>query len=58
MNFSPWSSLMNITGDGPGPRAAHSCEYIGNKLFFFGGWNGKKALNDIFFFNLENMTWY
>ena len=31
----------------PGPRAAHSSDLIGNKLYVFGGWNGKKALNDL-----------
>lgn len=57
MNISPWNSLSNLLGDGPTPRAAHSCEIIGNKLLFFGGWNGKKALNDLYVLNLDNLTW-
>lgn len=32
---------------GPGPRAAHSCNLINGKLFVFGGWNGKRGLNDL-----------
>jgi hypothetical protein len=25
----------------PGPRAAHSCNLLGNTIFTFGGWNGE-----------------
>ena len=41
-----WSQpAINTDGpvSGPGPRAAHSCDLIGNKLYVFGGWNGKKV---------------
>lgn len=41
----------------PGPRAAHSCNLIGNKLFVFGGWNGKKGLNDLNVLNVDTMEW-
>ena len=27
--------------------STHRCDLIGNKLYVFGGWNGKKALNDL-----------
>ena len=50
-------SLVNLKFN-QGPRAAHSCELIGNKLYVFGGWNGKKALNDMYVLNLENLQWY
>eukprot|EP00743_Colponemidia_sp_Colp-15_P006964 GILK01007515.1.p1 GENE.GILK01007515.1~~GILK01007515.1.p1 ORF type:complete len:519 (+),score=68.21 GILK01007515.1:65-1558(+) len=43
--------------DAPGPRAAHSCDIINNKLFIFGGWNGKKALNDLHNLEIETMVW-
>lgn len=32
----------------PGPRAAHSCNVIGSKLYLFGGWNGQAGLNDLY----------
>jgi hypothetical protein len=57
MKISPWLLLPDLIGEGPGPRAAHSCELINDKLFFFGGWNGKKALNDIYILDLENCNW-
>jgi len=40
----------------PGPRAAHSADLIGNKLFLFGGWNGKKALNDLHILDVDQLT--
>ena len=41
----------------PGARAAHSCHLIQNKLFLFGGWNGREALNDLFLLDLDSMMW-
>lgn len=41
----------------PGPRAAHSSDLIRNKLYVFGGWNGKKALNDLHILDVDLMTW-
>eukprot|EP00744_Colponema_vietnamica_P003773 GILI01005726.1.p1 GENE.GILI01005726.1~~GILI01005726.1.p1 ORF type:complete len:497 (+),score=112.38 GILI01005726.1:197-1687(+) len=41
----------------PGPRAAHSCDFINNKLYIFGGWNGKKALNDLYTLDVETLIW-
>jgi N-acetylneuraminic acid mutarotase len=54
---NPWKSIPIQQSDPPGPRAAHSCEIIGRKIYLFGGWNGKKALNDLFIFNLETFKW-
>jgi hypothetical protein len=54
---SPWKCLQTPPSETPGPRAAHSCEIIGKKLYLFGGWNGRKALNDIFMFNIETNKW-
>ena len=42
----------------PGARAAHSCDVIGNKLYIFGGWNGKKALNDLHILDTDEQRWY
>lgn len=39
-----WSQPVTKPTEGPGQRAAHSCDLIANRLYVFGGWNGKKAL--------------
>jgi hypothetical protein len=41
----------------PGPRAAHSCNLIGNRMIVFGGWNGKKGLNDLHVLDIDKMEW-
>eukprot|EP00392_Amoebophrya_sp_AT5.2_P017105 g17421.t1 len=41
----------------PGPRAAHSCDVIDMKLYVFGGWNGKKALNDLNILSVQANIW-
>jgi hypothetical protein len=40
-----------------GCRAAHSCDKVGNFLYIFGGWNGKKALNDLYVLDLDKLIW-
>lgn len=51
-----WQAL-DSSEDIPGPRAAHSCDLIDNKLYVFGGWNGKKALNDLHILDIASMAW-
>jgi N-acetylneuraminic acid mutarotase len=41
----------------PGPRAAHSFDILENRIIVFGGWNGKKALNDLHIFDFQSGTW-
>lgn len=42
----------------PSARAAHSCDVIGcSKLYVFGGWNGKKAMNDLHLLDANTMQW-
>mmetsp|Transcript_88738 Transcript_88738/g.185549 ORF Transcript_88738/g.185549 Transcript_88738/m.185549 type:complete len:522 (-) Transcript_88738:66-1631(-) len=41
----------------PGPRAAHSCDVIDGRLYIFGGWNGKKALNDLHVLDVTTGSW-
>lgn len=41
-----------------GYRAAHSCDKVGNCLYIFGGWNGKRALNDLHILDIDKMTWF
>lgn len=42
-----WSQPL-VSGQGPGPRRAHTATLVGNKIYVFGGGDGKKALNDVF----------
>ena len=51
-----WGELES-SDEIPGPRAAHSCDLIDNKLYVFGGWNGKKALNDLHILDIASMSW-
>ena len=37
-------------------RARHSAVVHNAKVFVFGGWNGKKKLNDLFVFNVDGHT--
>jgi hypothetical protein len=41
----------------PGPRAAHSCNLIGSKLYAFGGWNGRSGLNDLHTLDVDTLEW-
>mmetsp|Transcript_5359 Transcript_5359/g.16717 ORF Transcript_5359/g.16717 Transcript_5359/m.16717 type:complete len:526 (-) Transcript_5359:145-1722(-) len=41
----------------PGPRAAHSCDVIDGRLYVFGGWNGKRALNDLHVLDVASGIW-
>ncbi len=46
-----WSTprVSTATSEGgPGPRAAHSCNVINKHLWVFGGWNGKRGLQDLY----------
>ncbi|PHJ17373.1 kelch repeat protein [Cystoisospora suis] len=54
----PYSWIHPEISKSPGPRAAHSCDVIGTKLFLFGGWNGKCALGDLYVFDTQKLRWY
>lgn len=41
----------------PGPRAAHSCDVVDGRLYVFGGWNGKRALNDLHVLEVSAGVW-
>mmetsp|Transcript_74769 Transcript_74769/g.139590 ORF Transcript_74769/g.139590 Transcript_74769/m.139590 type:complete len:512 (+) Transcript_74769:72-1607(+) len=41
----------------PGPRAAHSCDVVEGRLYIFGGWNGKRALNDLHVLDVSTNVW-
>lgn len=44
-------------GTAPGPRTGHSACVIGDTMMVFGGFDGKRALNDLHILDLRNMTW-
>ena len=48
---------ISLTEVDLGCRAAHSCDKVGNFLYIFGGWNGKKALNDLYVLDLDKLIW-
>ncbi|CAK0875638.1 unnamed protein product [Prorocentrum cordatum] len=50
-----WMELQ--TKGCPGPRAAHSCDVIDGRLYVFGGWNGKRALNDLHMLDVASNSW-
>lgn len=44
--------FLNIKVDSsatPGPRAGHTMTVLGSRVILFGGWDGSKYMNDIFF---------
>ncbi len=59
MNTSTvWKKINeNTKFNGPGFKAAHSSEIIDNKMYVFGGWNGKKALSDLHVYNYITEAW-
>lgn len=51
-------SFLDVLGDAPSPRGGHSCTLVGNKILLFGGEDaGRRALGDLFVFDLESLTW-
>lgn len=53
-----WRKIeIGIIQDNPGCKAAHSAEIIDNKIYIFGGWNGKKTLNEMNIFDIETEQW-
>jgi len=53
--YTFWSAPQ--TQGCPGPRAAHSCDIIDGRLYVFGGWNGKRALNDLHVLDVASSVW-
>ncbi|KAL8275711.1 hypothetical protein Esti_000274 [Eimeria stiedai] len=48
-----WTQPETCGCEPPGPRAAHSCDAVGSRLFFFGGWNGSSPMNDLYVLECE-----
>lgn len=53
--YTFWSQPQ--TRSCPGPRAAHSCDIVDGRLYVFGGWNGKRALNDLHVLDVSSSVW-
>ncbi|AFZ81224.1 kelch domain-containing protein [Theileria equi strain WA] len=51
------TELSAIPG-APSPRAAHTCDAVGNFLIVFGGWSGKVALGDAYAYHTKKRRWY
>lgn len=47
-----WRRIV-YTGPAPFSRARNSAVVHGSNIIVFGGWNGKKKLNDLFIYNIE-----
>jgi Rab9 effector protein with kelch motifs len=46
------------SGGAPLARYNHSATLVGGtRMFVFGGWNGKKYFDDLYFLDLEVMAW-
>jgi len=52
-----WEPSFTGRGNSAGGRAAHVTCAIGDNMFVFGGYNGKRRLNDIHMFNSESKQW-
>uniref|UniRef100_A0A1D1XJC7 Acyl-CoA-binding domain-containing protein 5 n=1 Tax=Anthurium amnicola TaxID=1678845 RepID=A0A1D1XJC7_9ARAE len=51
-----WSKPM-VKGNPPLPRDSHTCTTVGNKLYVFGGTDGKNPLNDFHVLDTSTNTW-
>ena len=51
-----WTFFTSI-GVWPSPRNNHCCCVVGGKMYVFGGYWGKKFLNDMWVFDQEAVTW-
>lgn len=52
-----WRKIQNEGNYYPDTKAAHTVDKIGNKLFLFGGWNGRTALDTLECYDLSKEEW-
>jgi len=59
INTWAWSvpETIHPSSDVPGPRAAHSTNVIGNKMYVFGGWNGRAGLANLCVLDVDTLEW-
>ncbi|WOK92296.1 kelch domain-containing protein 3 [Canna indica] len=51
-----WTKPM-LKGTPPSPRDSHSCTTVGDRLFVFGGTDGKNPLKDMHILDTSSNTW-
>jgi hypothetical protein len=49
--------LLDVKGDLPCPRHSHAAVAVRNRMFVFGGTDGKQLLNDVHIFDSATSTW-
>lgn len=52
-----WRKIRDTTGERPMGRAGHSACVYGDKVIVFGGWNGRRTLNDMFEYCFTTNRW-
>eukprot|EP00288_Rhodomonas_lens_P007119 CAMPEP_0177717610 /NCGR_PEP_ID=MMETSP0484_2-20121128/15138_1 /TAXON_ID=354590 /ORGANISM="Rhodomonas lens, Strain RHODO" /LENGTH=503 /DNA_ID=CAMNT_0019229725 /DNA_START=236 /DNA_END=1744 /DNA_ORIENTATION=+ len=51
-----WSKPDTV-GEAPSPRAAHTANVVGSRIFIFGGNDGTVRMNDLYSLDTQNMEW-
>jgi len=58
LDVETWKwSLMPSTTAPPLARSGHTAVAVGNKLAFFGGWDGNTTFNDLWVYDISGRTW-
>ncbi|KAJ7693340.1 Muskelin N-terminus-domain-containing protein [Mycena rosella] len=56
-----WRRLLgkDANGDVPSPRGGHAMcvDHVGGTIYLFGGWNGKKSLDDFWAYDIRQEKW-
>ncbi|XP_047307750.1 tRNA wybutosine-synthesizing protein 2/3/4 [Impatiens glandulifera] len=52
-----WYEIPNEGGEWPCPRHSHSLVANGSQLFMFGGYDGEKALGELYSFDTQTRKW-
>eukprot|EP00127_Corallochytrium_limacisporum_P003797 Clim_evm11s153 gene=Clim_evmTU11s153 len=55
--WSEWSCQADSVHGYPAPRRCHSVDIYGDKIFMFGGTDGKTTFQDLWRLNLDTMRW-
>ncbi|EGC37632.1 hypothetical protein DICPUDRAFT_149727 [Dictyostelium purpureum] len=56
LDTNEWKQ-QSCSGVIPSARATHCTFQINNKMFIFGGYDGKKYYNDVYYLDLDTFTW-
>ena len=58
MNEEPYTAkIISPSFDMPAGRSYHSLTSIGNKLYMFGGHDGKQTLDELWAFDVDKEKW-